>query len=98
MIKGNERRVVVVKGERDSPYELACLFMRDGRYEEKGDIVKDAERIIRNAIFETVNDVTERDKKVEKRERLIFIGGIFVRAAISFVVYAIIVFGFGYGL
>jgi hypothetical protein len=54
LIKGNQRRVVIIKGKKDSPYEMACLFLRETEERRSGDILKDAEEIICNAQAERI--------------------------------------------
>lgn len=99
MIKGNERRVVVVKGDKESPYEMACIFMRDNTELACGDIVKDAEEIIRKALYERVcmsNPKKERNQKLFRP--WLYFCGLFSGILASYLIYAVIVFGFGYGL
>lgn len=88
LIKGNERRVVIVKGRKDSPYEMACIFMReDAGGGGGGDIVKDAQEIIFNAQAERIGYKRRRRSRFAKA--IHFLLGMIVGMAITVAVYLI---------
>ena len=45
MLKGVNRRVVVVKAERGSPFEAVYMVLKQGSRATEGDILKEADRI-----------------------------------------------------
>lgn len=87
LIKGNERRVVIVKGRKDSPYEMACIFMREDAGGGGGDIVKDAQEIIFNAQAERISYKRRRRSRFAKA--IHFLLGMIVGMAITVAVYLI---------
>lgn len=87
LIKGNERRVVIVKGRKDSPYEMACIFMKEDNDKKSGDIIRDAQEIISNAQAERIG---LRKKKRGRFSKLIsFLLGIIFGIAMTLAVYLI---------
>ncbi len=97
MVKGNERRVVILKGDKETPYEMACIFMKEGERADTSDIIRDAQLIIEKA-FSSGEEETKTDENQKGRKRRLFFPGVIVGVVTSFIIYALIVFGFGYGL
>ncbi len=97
MVKGNERRVVILKGDKGTPYDMACVFMRERKEKTSPDIVSEAQRIIDCAITQSACEAETSEKK-ENGKAKIFLIGVFAGVVTSFIIYALIVFGFGYGM
>jgi len=92
MIKGNERRVVVIKGDKESVYDMACLFMKEEYTADTGEdsIIREAERIINNASTGESRCEDERRVGVFSERILSFITGVITGGGISFGAYFII--------
>jgi hypothetical protein len=86
LIKGNERRVVIVKGKKDSPYEMARIFMKEDASKSKGDIVKDAQEIICNAQSERIG---LKRRKGRFTKTVHFLLGMILGMALTVAVYLI---------
>jgi len=91
MLKGNERRVVIIKGDRDAVYDMACIFMKSERRlpSEGDDIVKEAEKIINSVSF---NEREEEEKKepLFTKRILSFCVGVFSGCTISIGAYVLV--------
>ena len=69
MIKGCQRKVIVVKGDDESIFESAYFVLKNGpKYDNfsEGDMVEEADRIIRES--GQIKD-KKSDKKDEKKEK-----------------------------
>ena len=87
LIKGNERRVVIVKGKKDSPYEMACIFLKENTTDRNGDIVKDAQEIICNAQTERIG--LKKRRKGRFTKTVSFLLGLIFGIVLSVAVYLI---------
>ena len=91
MIKGNERRVVMLKGDRNASFEMAVLFLKEeaGRESLCNNIVKEAEEIIRNATLSSSRAVSAKRRKERNFSFLSFVLGAVGGIAVTFLGYFI---------
>ena len=91
MIKGNERRVVIIRGDKDAIYDMACVFIKSERLadENSEDIVKAAEAIISKANIEKKEGKEKNEPLLGKRSISFFIGMI-SGCALSYATYIFI--------
>jgi hypothetical protein len=87
LIKGNERRVVIVKGKKDSLYEMACIFLKENIASRGGDIIKDAQEIICNAQAERIG--LKKKKRSRFAKTVSFLLGLIFGIFLSVTVYLI---------
>ena len=76
MIKGNERRVVIIRGTKDAIYDMACIFIKSEKTDNmpEDDIVKEAERIIESANIQTNREKEKKEPLFTKRMISFFLG------------------------
>lgn len=87
MIKGNERRVVIIKGDKDAIYDMACVFLRNDVCEcGEDDIVNRAERIIACAGIDTERCDKDSSPLLSKKI-LLFFSGASLGCVISYATY-----------
>lgn len=87
LIKGNERRVVIVKGKKGSPYEMACIFLKENIANKSSDIIKDAQEIICNAQTERIGIKSRRRGRFSKT--ILFLLGMIFGIILTVAVYLI---------
>ena len=87
LIKGNERRVVIVKGKKGSPYEMACIFLKENIASQGSDIIKDAQEIICNAQIERIG--LKKKKRGRFSKTVLFLLGMLLGMALTVAVYLI---------
>lgn len=89
MIKGNERRVVMVKGDKGASFEMAVLFLKEEAEREsaQNNIVKEAEEIIRRASAVNSHENAQRRKKDKSFSFLSFVLGAISGIAVTFLGY-----------
>lgn len=87
LIKGNERRVVIVKGKKDSPYEMACIFLKEDTGRKSGDIIRDAQEIIYNAQAERIG--FKKKNRGRFSRTIFFLLGMIFGIALAIAVYLI---------
>ena len=89
MIKGNERRVVMVKGDRGASFEMAVLFLKEEveRESSQNNIVKEAEEIIRKASLIHSHESAQKRKKYKSFSFLSFVLGVIGGIAVTFLGY-----------
>lgn len=92
MIKGNERRVVMLKGDKNASFEMAVLFLKDAveRDGVRSNIVKEAEEIIRRATLSSSCVVQHKKKKERAFSFLSFVLGVIGGIAITFLGYFVV--------
>lgn len=92
MIKGNERRVVMLKGDRNASFEMAVLFLKEEaeRDSPQSNIVKEAEEIIRKATLTSSHIAAHKRKKDMNFSFLSFVLGILCGIAVTFLGYFIV--------
>ena len=92
MIKGNERRVVMVKGDRGASFEMAVLFLREEAEREapRINIVKEAEEIIRRATLNSPHASACKAKKGRNFSFISFALGVIGGIAVTFLGYFIV--------
>ncbi len=92
MIKGNERRVVMLKGDRNASFEMAVLFLKEEaeRDSPRSNIVKEAEEIIRRATLSSSHIPVHKRKKEIKFSFLSFVLGAIGGIAVTFLGYFVV--------
>ena len=91
MIKGNERRVVIIRGDKDAIYDMACVFIKSEKIadESSDDIVKTAETIISKADI-AIGDEKEKKEPLLGKRSIFFFVGMLSGCALSYVTYMFI--------
>lgn len=92
MLKGNERRVVIIKGGKDAIYDMACIFIKSDCHSTsyvEDDIVKEAERIIRGSAPPCAGGAKKKER-IFSKSVLVFLFGVISGCALSFITYLII--------
>ena len=92
MLKGTERRVVILKGDKNAVYDMACIFIKSGGEgcgSTYDDIVKEAEKII-NGEAESTKNCDKENERFAKKSVISFMAGALSGCAASFASYFII--------
>lgn len=91
MLKGNERRVIMLKGGRDSFYDMACIFIRNdlSEHPEDDNVVKKAEEIIERALAQS-NSPTPKKAHIITKRISSFIIGMLIGSVISVLSYLLV--------
>lgn len=99
MLKGNERKVIMIKGGHDSFYDMACIFIKSSKCDitNNDDVVKFAEQIIENALADdhTLQNKSQKSPLFTKKRSLLIIG-MLLGSAISMLTYLLVCMLFFY--
>ena len=86
MIKGCQRRVIVVKGDDESMFECAYFVLKNDKNHDspsEGDMIAEADKIIRESGQITNKKATEKEKKDYKKSFIPFSVGALIGSVIG---------------